>query len=532
MRPLFEIGRNMALWFAGMVVIVFFYGLGKINPLDLPLHELPLTALERAVPLVPWTVWLYGTITWVSLACWIAVPDRREAARLLLVIAGCSAVCSAVFVVFPTTFPRALWPLPDVVTDSVRELGDLRDTDSPTNCFPSLHVALAWGIALSWTGFLRRRWLRPWPLVWAAVVTACTLTTKQHYLVDIPSGLAVGVAVWYGVRRVLPDSEPLHILARPFLLRMHDPARARRVARLRGKVEAHQWSLSEVAWPTDPLPPMDPTLVRLINEIIYIEEIAGMNFRILARASGDEDLQVLYTLFADEERRHADGLRKVLALHHAPLRTPGLGNTLVLGEFETLDHRYDADVYLVAVANPVFETFLDAGTIPFLRNHPALASDWFEDFVGRTSRDESAHLALNWLVIRDAARSDGGLWSLRLLLNPSVYRGMIAVPFMSLDVYCLAHRLGYEFRTLLPAFKKLWHLHERYEELAHFPLWWVFRWFVVCGYTATVVSDALQRAGLMFIRFWTTFTAVTDRIAWLLFGRRLLERRDLPVPPR
>ena len=33
-------------------------------------------------------------------------------------------------------------------------------------------------------------------------------------------------------------------------------------------------------------------------------------------------------------------------------------------------------------------------------------------------------------------------------------------------------------------------------------------------------------------RAGTTFTLVTDKLAWLGFGRRLLEKRGLPVPPR
>ncbi|MEO1268672.1 MAG: hypothetical protein AAFX99_11280, partial [Myxococcota bacterium] len=225
-----------------------------------------------------------------------------------------------------------------------------------------------------------------------------------------------------------------------------------------------------------------------------------------------------------------EGLRRMLSLYGASLRPPGLGNTLVLDEFDALDHRYDSDVYLVAVANPVFETFLDAGTIPFLRKHPALKSPWFDDFAKRVSRDESSHLALNWTVIREAARRDRGLRGLRLLLNPSIYKGMIAVPFMSLDVYALAHQMGYRFSTLLPSFNKLWRLHERYPELAHFPLWWVFRLFVVCGAIATRATDLLQRTGLLFIRFWTTLTRLTDALARLAFGNKLLRKRGLPLP--
>lgn len=521
-----ELGKRLLMWLLTMLTILFFYGLGKLELWSTP-RLLPLTAWDEAIPFIPWTVWLYGTVTWALLLAWLQVPDRRAAGRLFLTLSLSIVACGAVFVIFPTTFPRDLYPLPALDTATLREFAELREADSPSNCLPSLHVALAWGLALSWASFLKWRWARALPLIWAAVVSVCTLTTKQHYLIDVPAGAAVALVSWLLAWRGAGWGRSA-LRARPPRLLVERPDFVTRVARLREKVERHQWDLEEVAWPEGPLPPLDPSLVRLINEIIYIEEIAGLNFRILAQASEQEDLRVLYTAFADEEQRHARGLRRVLSLHGASLRAPGLGNTLVLDEFDALDATYDADVYLVAVANPVFETFLDAGTVPFLRSHPALKSDWFEDFVRRVCRDEAAHLALNWTVIREAGERHKGWRGLRLLLNPSIYKGILAVPFMSLDVYSLAHQMGYQFRTLLPSFKKLWRLHKRYPELAHFPLWWVFRVFVVCGAIATWVTDQLQRFGVLFIRFWTTFTRVTDFFARVGYGNRLLRKRRLP----
>jgi membrane-associated phospholipid phosphatase len=523
--------KRVALWALGLAIIVGFYGVGKLELVAAP-RALPLTALDEAIPLVPWTVWLYGTITWASLLAWLTVPDRAHAARLLAVITIASASCAVFFVLWPTTFPRELYPLPDLGSASLRELAELRASDSATNCLPSLHVALAWGIALAWGSWIERRWLRALPVLWAVVVGVATVTTKQHYVIDVPAGLAVGVLSFFLARALLPGRMTTPVWLEGAGLSVLRPEHRARLGKLRKNVEAGQWSLDEVDWPKGPLPPLDPSLVRLINELIYIEEIAGMNFGILSRAAQDDDLRVLYGLFADEERRHAEGLRRVLALHGAKLRAPGLGNTLVLDEFDALDPRSIADVYLIAVANPVFETMLDAGTVPFLRTHPALESPWFEDFVRRITKDESAHLSVNWTVIREAGERYGGLRGLALVLNPSVLRGMVAVPFMSLDVYSLAHRLGYRFQTLLPAFGKLWRLHRRYGELTYFPLWWVFRLFVLCGVVATLAAHALERAGLIFIGFWTAFTRLTDALARLAYGERLLAKRGLPAVSR
>jgi hypothetical protein len=528
-----SLAKRVAMWVLSMVVILCFYGLGKLGAHQFGATVLSLGPLDRAIPFLPWTVWLYGTITWVCLGAWLTLPDRAAGARLLTTITIAAIGCSIVFVLFPTSFPRELYPLGSLDSPTMRELARLRSADSPTNCLPSLHVALAWGIALTWTSSISGRPLaRAAAIAWALIISITTVTTKQHFVIDVPTGATVGVFAWWSARKLVPGQTSTPVWMREGKLVLAWPTHQRALAKLRRAAEGYQWQLDEVAWPQGPLPPLDPTLVRLINELIYIEEIAGLNFAILARAAADDDLRVLYQLFHAEEQRHAEGLRRLLALHQAPLRAPGLGNSLVLAEFDALDPRSDADVLLIATANPVFETMLDAGTVPFLRSHPALQSEWFDDFIKRITRDEAAHLAVNWMLIREAGQRHRGLSGLRLLLNPSIYRGMIAVPFMSLDVYSLAHRLGYRFETLLPAFGKLWRLHRRYAELRAFPLWWVFRLFTAAGAIATVISAALARLGVIGIWFWIRFTKLTDGLARMVFGKQLLAKRGLSLDVR
>jgi membrane-associated phospholipid phosphatase len=548
-RPLFDHLKRVGGWLLSGLVVLACYGAAKLAG---PHHLLPLGALDRAVPLLPWTIWIYGSGSKAALFGWLSVPDSRAGKRLLLTLSFCAVVCGAVFFAWPTTYPRDLYPLPGGDSATLREFASLREADSPTNCFPSLHVALAWGLALSWSGWLcaaRPRSpasgavtaptapgpggpgpsptavVRAWrhaswtlPLAWAVAVSIGTLTTKQHYLVDVPAGFAVGVASFALAGRLFSGAP------RPALrLALADP---RAAEALLARVQAHQWRLDDLDWPRTP--PLPPLLARLLNEVVYIEEIARLNFELLRDASDTPALRALYGLFADEERRHADGLRRVLAAAGAPLEPPGLGNALVLDQFDTLSA---ADAALVAVSTPVFETFLDAGTIPFLRAHPALRSPAFEAFVERVCTDEGAHLALNWIVTRDLGRRQGGLAGLSLLANPNLLRGMAAVPWMSLEVYAVAHSLGYDFATLLPPFGRLWRLHDRFPELARFPLWWPYRVFVAAGAIATVTCVTLVRARLLFGGVWVGVTRVTGVAARLLFGDALLRRRKLPAVP-
>lgn len=522
-RAPFDHLKRLAGWLLSGLVVIVCYGLAKFFG---PARVLPLTSLDLAVPLIPWTIWIYGSGSKAAFFAWLMVPDSAAGKRLLLTVSLCAVLTCVVFAAWPTTYPRELYPLPAGAGPTLLEFASLRAADSPTNCFPSLHVALAWGLALncrSWAGGsaaspatrsvpdLALRWL---PIAWAAAVTVTTLTTKQHYLVDIPAGLVVGVLAFMASGRALSWAP------RPRRLALSDP---RAVEALLTRVRAHQWTLDDL--PAPATTQLTPPMVRLLNEIIYVEEIARLNFELLRDASDTPSLRELYGLFATEERRHADGLRRVLASGGGALRAPGLGNALVLDQFDSL--RPDIDAPLVAVSTPVFETFLDAGTIPFLRAHPALRSPGFDAFVERVCTDEASHLALNWIVVRDLARQGHGPG---LLWNTNILRGMVAVPWMSLEVYANAHRLGYDFATLLPPFSRLWRLHDRFPELAGFPLWWPYRVFVLAGSLATFTCIGLARARLLFVDFWVFVARCSAGAARLLFGDALLIRRGLPVP--
>jgi len=526
-RAPFDVAKRVVMWLVSGVAILVGYGWAKLEPFGAPVH-LTLTPLDAAIPLVPWTVWIYGSGTKMALLAWLSVPDRLAARRLFFSLVLAAMVCWVFFFAWPTTYPRELWPLPDGDSVTLLEFADLRQADSPSNCFPSQHVALAWALALCWVDWTRRRWVKAGVLAWALAVSVCTLTTKQHYLVDIPGGVVAGIGAWWVIRSQITAGSQT---AWPGLTLVRE--RDRKVlTQLRDRVRAHQWSLDDVAWPVGPLPLLPRPMSSLLNQIVYIEEIAGLNFRLLQRASNDPLLQELYGHFAEEERRHADGLRKILTLHGHALEPPGLGTALVLDQFDTLDPADEGDAVLVAVSTPVFETFLDAGTIPFLREHPALRSEAFEALVARIDTDEAAHLAVNWMITRQVARQYPGLAGLRLLLNPNIFRGMVAVPFMSLDTYAVAHRLGYRFETLLPAFSKLGRHHRRYPELARFGLWYSYRLFVLCGTVATVVTVALDRARLLFSSFWVAVVQTTTWVSGMLFGHALLRRRGLPLTGR
>jgi membrane-associated phospholipid phosphatase len=65
--------------------------------------------------------------------------------------------------------------------------------DTPNNCFPSMHVALTSVSTWSLRGYAPRYFKLF--MLWTLAIILSTLTTKQHYFVDILGGLGVLVVV-------------------------------------------------------------------------------------------------------------------------------------------------------------------------------------------------------------------------------------------------------------------------------------------------------------------------------------------------
>ncbi len=77
--------------------------------------------------------------------------------------------------------------------------------DNEANCFPSSHVYYAvLGAILVWHGGAGRL-VRGATCLLAAAVCATTVTTGQHYVLDVAGGAAVAAASYAAVRLLLPD---------------------------------------------------------------------------------------------------------------------------------------------------------------------------------------------------------------------------------------------------------------------------------------------------------------------------------------
>ena len=147
---------------------------------------LPMWAIDRLIPFLDWTVWIYHTQLFLLLFTVWAIRQTLNISRTLYAMAMASAVSFTIFLVYPTTLPRAA-VASDAVTAQAFEF--LYRVDPATKCFPSLHVALA---ALAAFGIAsERKRLGVAAILWAGLIGLSTLTTRQHYFIDVMAGLCV-----------------------------------------------------------------------------------------------------------------------------------------------------------------------------------------------------------------------------------------------------------------------------------------------------------------------------------------------------
>lgn len=164
---------------------------------------LPLLPIDRAVPFVPWTFAIYVSDYFFALVAILIINDRMRFYSYARVAFLTLLFCGLFFIFFPTTYPRPVYPQVDnpILAAMMALVGNY---DTPNNCFPSHHVSIT-GLTVFSLRYLPWRHLAFFS-VWAIAIFVSTLTTKQHYFVDIIGGLGVTALVAFLELRVLNPS--------------------------------------------------------------------------------------------------------------------------------------------------------------------------------------------------------------------------------------------------------------------------------------------------------------------------------------
>ena len=146
------------------------------------------SSFDDLIPYVPGWVWVYSflyypAILYVNLVVNSARQFTQVASSYMLLL----ALQLPCFLAFPVRTPHRWRVPPQPRTLSERYLAFVQRFDAPSNSFPSMHTSVAMLTALH---LYERHGMASF--AFPALIGLSCLFTKQHYVVDIPAGAALG----------------------------------------------------------------------------------------------------------------------------------------------------------------------------------------------------------------------------------------------------------------------------------------------------------------------------------------------------
>lgn len=148
--------------------------------------------LDEAVPFWPSWTWIYSFLYYPAILYlnWLAADSRQFAlmAFSFIVLLVLQMTC---FYLYPVGTPPHWRGINTGTRLSERFLRFVQKFDAPSNCFPSMHVSVAMLTALH-----AAQNLGPWAYLFPVLIALSCIFTKQHYLIDLPFGAALGVVAF------------------------------------------------------------------------------------------------------------------------------------------------------------------------------------------------------------------------------------------------------------------------------------------------------------------------------------------------
>jgi membrane-associated phospholipid phosphatase len=149
--------------------------------------------LDERVPFIPVWSWVYSLLYYPAILYLILVVESpgqfNRMAFSFIVLLLIQMLC---FEVYPVATPQHWRDQVGAYSSSTRFLNFVRFFDGPTNCFPSMHVSVA---TLTSLHFLPH--LGPSAFAFPMLIAISCVLTKQHYLIDLPFGAALGGFVYW-----------------------------------------------------------------------------------------------------------------------------------------------------------------------------------------------------------------------------------------------------------------------------------------------------------------------------------------------
>ena len=138
----------------------------------------------------------------------LVVKSRRLFLTTFWTAIVATCILNFFYVFFPSFYPRAdfeIITISEILVDLTRKL------DGANNTFPSGHVTFSWvmfwGVFHS-TAARTTIGLKSLAFLWAFGVSLSTLVLKQHYVVDVISGIFLATTTFYIAKYIIYRKHP------------------------------------------------------------------------------------------------------------------------------------------------------------------------------------------------------------------------------------------------------------------------------------------------------------------------------------
>ena len=143
--------------------------------------------VDDLIPYQPGWVWIYSFLYYPAILYTnLMVESPRQFTHLVISYLLLLGFQMTFFLAFPVVTPES-WRPTRARGYSERFLAFVQSLDARSNSFPSMHTSVATLTAMHlYPSF------GPWVAIFPGLIGVSCLFTKQHYLVDIPAGAALG----------------------------------------------------------------------------------------------------------------------------------------------------------------------------------------------------------------------------------------------------------------------------------------------------------------------------------------------------
>lgn len=159
------------------------------------LIKLPLTPFEQRLEFIPWMIWVYIGMYIFVVGVFIDLKDISNMNRMAWAYIAVQLIAYITFIFFPVEYPRDTQQMALELNNAHQATRQaffyLWQSDSPANCFPSLHVANVFLVAFAYINEENSRVKFIIAMIISALIAFSTLATKQHYLWDVIAGIVL-----------------------------------------------------------------------------------------------------------------------------------------------------------------------------------------------------------------------------------------------------------------------------------------------------------------------------------------------------